>query len=151
VLADPSSEQRSLLKSPLLYSSAIVLVTLLAVGFIMYSRWNDTRLRAQADAQLHAEKQRERDRVAVEQLGGKEFSILDFYASPRAIRRGESAKLCYGVSDAQIVKLEPQPHAVWPSADNCVDVSPSKTTTYRLTIVDASGNSKSQTLDLIVR
>ncbi len=33
-------------------------------------------------AQERAEKQHEQDRMAVEQLGGKEFAILSFYASP---------------------------------------------------------------------
>ena len=88
---------------------------------------------------------------AVEQLGGKELAILSFYASPGFIHRGGSAQLCYGVSNAKTVKLEPQPHPVWPSEAKCVDVSPTKTTTYTLTIGDAAGKTASQTLEIKVR
>jgi hypothetical protein len=151
MLAEPTPEPKSLWKNPLIYSSALVLVAALAVGVIMFSRWQDARVREHEAAQEQEQKQREADRSAVEQLGGKEFSILDFYASPKAIHRGESAKLCYGVSNAKSVKLEPQTHEVWPSAANCVDVSPVKTTTYTLTIYDAAGNAKSDSVELAVR
>jgi len=63
-------------------------------------------------------------------LGGNRFEILHFYASPGVIRRGQTAQLCYGVSGAKTVRLEPQPNAVWPSFSRCVDVSPSKDTSY---------------------
>ncbi|MGC1619055.1 MAG: hypothetical protein WA765_11270, partial [Candidatus Acidiferrum sp.] len=84
-------------------------------------------------------------------MGGKEFTILDFYASPKVIRRGESAQLCYGVSNAKSVKLEPQTQAVWPSLAHCVDVSPRKTTTYTLTIEDGAAHTRSESIDLNVR
>jgi hypothetical protein len=151
MVSDPVAKPKSLLRNPLLYSSAALLVALFGVVFVMVSRWQDSRNRERQAAQERAEKQRELDRLAVEQLGGKEFSILDFYASPKLIRRGESAQLCYGVSNAKSVKLEPQPHPVWPSVAHCVDVSPTKTTTYTLTIEDAAGNSKSQTIAVTVR
>jgi hypothetical protein len=151
MLAEPTPEPKSPFKNPLIYSSAVLFIVALAVAVIMYARWQDERTRERQAAEEHAEKQREADRAAVDQLGGKDFEILDFYATPKAIRRGESAKLCYGVSNAKTVTLEPQPHAVWPSAANCVDVSPQKTTTYTLTIINAAGNSKSDTLDLAVR
>jgi hypothetical protein len=151
MLGETSREPKSAFKNPLIYSSAAVLIAAVAVGLIMFSRWRDERSRERHAAEEHAEKQREQDRAAVEELGGKEFSILDFYASPKAIRRGAAAKLCYGVSNAKSVKLVPQTQEVWPSAANCVEVSPEKTTTYTLTIVDAAGNSKSESLDLEVR
>jgi hypothetical protein len=74
-----------------------------------------------------------------------------FYANPGAIRRGESAQLCYGVANAKAVKLEPQSNPVWPSLSRCVEVAPAKTTIYTLTIEDAAGNTKSQTLEVKVR
>jgi hypothetical protein len=151
MLSEPTPEHKSPLKNPLLYSSIILVAVVIAVGLVMYSRWNDARIRDAAAAKERAEKQHEEDRLAVEQLGGKDFAILNFYASPKAIRRGETAKLCYGVSNAKNVTLEPQPQAVWPSPANCVTVSPTKTTTYTLTILDAAGHSLSQTLDLAVR
>src|SRR5258705_8896685 len=96
-------------------------------------------------------KQPENDRLTLEQLGGKELAIQSFYASPGAIHRGESVQLCYGVANAKSVKLEPQTNAVWPSYAYCVNVSPAKSTTYTLTISDASGNTKTESLKVVVK
>ncbi|MGA2097739.1 MAG: hypothetical protein ABSH39_15670 [Candidatus Acidiferrum sp.] len=148
---DLAPEAKSPFKNPLLYSSAVLVIVLLAIGYLMFSRWQDNRNIERQHAQELAEKQHEQDRVAVEQLGGKELAILSFYASPGVISRGQSAQLCYGVSNAKTVKLEPQPHPVWPSEAKCVDVSPAKTTTYTLTIEDAAGKTASATLDIKVR
>jgi hypothetical protein len=147
MLSNPApqpSDSKSYFKNPLLYSSAVLFIVLLCVVLVMFSRWQDNRSIERQAAQQREEKQREQDRLAVEQ-------ILDFYASPRVIRRGESAQLCYGVSNAKTVKLEPQTQPVWPSMAHCVDVSPTKTTTYMLTIGNAAGNTKSQTVDVEVR
>lgn len=148
--SDPVPEEKSLPRNPLLYSSALLVAALLGVVYVMLSRWLDARNSERQAAQQRAEKQREEDRLAVEQMGGKEFTILDFYASPQVIRRGESAQLCYGVSRAKSVKLEPETQAVWPSLARCVDVSPRKTTTYTLTIDNGSGRMKSATAEVEV-
>jgi hypothetical protein len=149
--SEPVSEPKSFLKNPLLYSSAVLVVALLTVVFVMFSRWQDRRNIERQAAQDRAEKQHEQDRMAVEQLGGKEFAILSFYASPTVIRRGESAQLCYGVANTKIVKLEPQPQPVWPSVAHCVDVSPNKSMTYTLTIEDGAGHAQSQDVEVKVR
>lgn len=147
----PVSEPKSLLKNPLLYSSALLVVALLGVVFVMFSRWQDSRNMERQAAQARAQKQHEQDRAAVEQLGGREFAILSFYASPAVIRRGESAHLCYGVANAKTVRLEPQPQPVWPSTAHCVDVSPIKSTTYTLTIESDTGTVRSQDVAIKVR
>lgn len=151
MLSAPVPEKKPLLKTPLFFSSAILVAVFLGVVYVMVSRWQDSRNFERQAARERAEKQHEQDRVAVEQLGGKEFAILGFYASPASIRRGDSAQLCYGVSNAKAVKLEPQSQPVWPSASRCVDVSPIKTTTYTLTVEDAGGKVLSQTVDIAVR
>jgi hypothetical protein len=151
MVSEPVSEQKSFLKNPLLYSSGVLVVALLAVVFVMFSRWQDSRNLERQAAQERAQKQHEQDRMAVEQLGGKEFAILSFYASPTVIQRGESAQLCYGVANAKTVKLEPQTQPVWPSVAHCVDVSPSKSTTYTLTMEDGGGHSQSQDVEVKVR
>src|SRR5207244_7231381 len=76
------------------------------------------------------DRKRAQDQRTVEMLGGNRFEILHFYASPGVIRRGQTAQLCYGVSGAKTVRLEPQPNAVWPSFSRCVDVCPSYDTSY---------------------
>lgn len=148
---EPVSQRKSLLKNPLVYSSAVLAVALLTVVYVMVSRWQDARNRERQAVQEHAEKQRQQDRLAVEQLGGKDFAILSFYASPPSIRRGESAQLCYGVANAKKVKLEPPTQPVWPSTAHCVDVSPDKSTTYTLTIEDTAGRTQSQDVEVKVR
>src|ERR1700682_6410637 len=136
--ASPPSKRA--LKNPLLYSSLVLAIALLVVGWIMYSRWEDNRQIDRRARQERAQKQSESDRAALEQFGGKDLAIQSFYASPGAIRRGESIQLCYGVANAKTVKLEPQASPVWPSYSRCVDVTPAKSTTYTLTIADAAGN-----------
>ena len=142
---------RTLFKNPLLYSSLLVGTALLVVLWIFYSRWQENRSIERRTREEASRKQLENDRIALEQLGGKELAIQSFYASPGAIHTGESVQICYGVANAKAVKLEPQPNAVWPSYARCVNVSPAKTTTYTLTISDASGNTKSESLQVSVR
>ncbi len=153
MLTDTQEQHRgkTLFKNPLLYSSLLVVTALLVVLWILYSRWQENRSIERRTREETARKQLESDRIALEQLGGKELAIQSFYASPGAIHKGESVQLCYGVANAKAVKLEPQPNAVWPSYARCVNVSPAKTTEYTLTISDASGNTKSQSLQVNVR
>lgn len=148
--AEPTPEPKSRLKSPLLYSSAVLGAALLGILFIMFSRWHEASVYEEHAKKERASQQRESDAAAVKQLGGKDFAILNFYANPRAITRGDSVELCYGVSNAKTVKLEPQTSAVWPSAARCVAVTPTKTTTYTLTIEDGAGHSKTQSLNVTV-
>ena len=153
MLADTHGKPRAktLLKNPLLYSSIVVGTALLVVLWISYSRWQENRLIERRTRQEISRKQLENDRLTLEQLGGKELAIQSFYASPGAIHRGESVQLCYGVANAKNVKLEPQPNAVWPSYAYCLNVSPAKSTTYTLTVSDASGNTKTESLKVVVK
>src|SRR5258708_15693804 len=151
MLAQPEPQKKSALKNPFLYSWAALGIGALVVGGLLFSRWQENR-----DIEKHAkdertQKQQEQDRLALEQLGGKELAIQNFYASPGEIRRGETVQLCYGVANATTVKLEPQPNPVWPSYSRCVDVTPTKPTTYTLTVADAAGNTRTQTLEVNVR
>lgn len=150
MLSDPNSDSKTVRKNPLLYSSIVIGIALLYVGWIFFSRWQENRAIDQKTKDEAAQKQRENDRAAVEQLGGNEFAIQMFYASPDVISRGESTRLCYGVANAKTVKLEPQSNPVWPSHSRCVEVAPTKTTIYTLTIMDAAGNTKSQTVEVKV-
>ena len=151
MLSTPEQQPKSVLKNPLLYSSLALGIAALVVGWIFFSRWQENRQIERNATQQKAEKQRENDQVALEQLGGKELAIQTFYAIPATIHRGQKTQLCYGVANAKTVKLEPQSNPVWPSYSRCVDVSPTKDTTYTLTIEDANGNSKTQTVEVKVR
>jgi hypothetical protein len=149
--SEPDPPRKSLFKNPIFYSRSVIVIAALMVLWIFLSRWWQNRSFEYRARQAATEKQREDDRAALEQMGGKELAIQTFYAVPGEIRRGQSVQLCYGVANAKTVKLEPQSNPVWPSYARCVDVSPTKTTTYTLTIADASGNTKSQPLTVNVR
>jgi hypothetical protein len=145
----PSS--KPVFKNPKVYSSLGLGIVVLVVGWIMVSRWLENRGIEKGAQEERTLKQQEQDRLTVEQLGGKELAIQNFYASPGEIRRGETVQICYGVANAKTVTLEPQSNPVWPSYSRCVDVKPTKTTTYTLTIADTTGNTKNQTLEVKVR
>jgi hypothetical protein len=151
MLAQPDPPNESVFKNPLLYSWAALGIVALVVVSILLSRWMENRNFEQRAQRAKIEQQREQDSVALEQMGGKELAIQNFYATPGTVRRGESVQLCYGVANAKTVKLEPQSSPVWPSYSRCVDVNPTKSTTYTLTIADAAGNTKTQTLEVKVR
>jgi len=151
MLAQPDRQKKSALKNPFLYSWAALAIATLVVGWILFSRWQENRDIEKRAKEERTQKQQEQDRITIEQLGGKELAIQNFYASPGAIRRGETVQLCYGVANAKTVKLEPQASPVWPSYSRCVDVTPSKSTTYTLTIADAAGNTRTQSLEVKVR
>jgi len=151
MLAEPAPETKSPLKNPLLYSGAAFLAVLLYLGWIFFSRWQENRGIERRAAEHQADVQREQDRNTVEQMGGKELAIQNFYGNPGVVHRGESAQLCYGVANAKVVTLVPQDNPVWPSYSRCVDVKPAKTTTYTLTAQDAAGHSVTQTLEIKVK
>jgi hypothetical protein len=152
MLVQPDSPpSKSFFKNPLVYSSIALIIVVFVVGWILTSRWLENRgieRRAKDERTL---KQQEQDRITVEQLGGRDLAIQNFYATPGVVRHGETVQICYGVANAKTVTLEPQSNPVWPSYARCVDVKPTKTTTYTLTIADASGNTKTQTLEVKVR
>jgi hypothetical protein len=151
MLAQPDPQKKSILKNPSLYSRAVLALVALAVLWILTTRWLENRNLEKRAIQERTQKQQEQDRITLEQMGGKELAIQNFYASPGSIRRGETVQLCYGVANAKTVKLEPQSNPVWPSYSRCVDVTPTKSTTYMLTIADAAGNTRTQTLEVKVR
>ena len=151
MLAQPDPQKKSTLKNPFLYSRAVLALVALAVLWILTTRWLENRNLEKRATQERTQKQQEQDRIALEQMGGKELAIQNFYASPGTIRRGETSQICYGVANAKTVKLEPQSNPVWPSYSRCVDVTPTKSTTYTLTIADAAGNTRTQTLEVKVR
>jgi hypothetical protein len=150
MLTDTPPEKKSILKNPFLYSSIALGIAALFVAWIFFSRWQENHQIEQRAQEQRSQKQQESDRQIVDQLGGNELAIQMFYASPAVIRRGQSLQLCYGVANAKTITLQPQDNPVWPSHNRCIDVSPKKTTTYTLTITDAAGNTKSQTVEVKV-
>jgi len=111
-----------------------------------YQRWRDAR----AGAKAVAAKEAQDDRRAVDALGGDRLKILDFYASPPTVRRGQPATICYGVNAAQTVRIDPPVEQLHPAASHCLQVTPQRNTEYKLTVADSSGHTLSQSLTIEV-
>lgn len=150
MIGDNAAPEKSIFRNPFLYSSVAILMLALYVGWILYSRHQANRAYDERVREAQVKRQQEADRAAIEQLGGSELAIQMLYATPR-IRRGDTAQICYGVSNAKSVTLEPQNNPVWPSHNLCIDVKPTKTTAYTLTAAGADGKSVSQQITVEVR
>lgn len=131
-------------------SIIVFIAVVIYLGYIFWSRSQQSRAFEARQAQQKAQ-QAAADKKAVESLGGSEFKILTFYADPAVIARGDATELCYGVSNATSVTLEPQSSSVWPSLSKCVSASPRKTTAYTLTATDQTGQTKESQLTVEVR
>jgi len=148
VLNDSAPDPRKGFRTYLIVSVVSFLFVGLYVGWVFYSRWEAN----QAIADKAAENQRAKDKQTFELMGGIRFEILDYSANPANIQAGEKSSLCYGVSNAKAVKIEPEAEEpVWPAFSRCVHVSPRKTTTYTLTIEDGAGHTKSESVEIRVR
>ena len=97
------------------------------------------------------EKREESDRRIYEQLGSGNVKIVAFYANPPVLQRGDKGELCYGVANASEVRIEPDVEAITPSLSRCVEMKPSKTTTYTLTARNSAGATVSQQVEVTVR
>jgi len=79
-------------------------------------------------------------------------SILIFTPRPGSIATGGPTRLCYAVSEALQVRLEPGIGAVAPTRTlTCLRVAPARTTTYHLTAYGRDGHQVSQQLVIVVR
>lgn len=115
-------------------------------GWVVYSRRADN-LRIEEEA---ARKRLAADERVLKELG-TDLRILTFYANPPVLARGAKGLLCYGVSNAKTVRIEPPVEGVSPSLSRCVEVEPGRTTEYKLYAGDDSGNTVEQTISVQVR
>ena len=115
-----------------------VTVACIYLGWVFYSRWSENR----AFIRSLEERKAAQDRAVVEKYGGGRRTILGFYATPPTIRPGETAQLCYSVSNAESVRIEPPVKNVWPSLSRCVEVTPGSDTVYKLIAEDSKGNTE---------
>ena len=148
MLSDSAPETRRRFRIYVIVSVVAFLFVGLYVGWIFYSR----RKANQAIVNKAAEKRRTEDQETFEAMGGNRFEILDYSASPATIQAGEKSSLCYSVSNAKKVSIDPQTEEpVWPAFSRCVHVAPRKTTKYTLTIDDGAGHTKTAEVEVTVR
>jgi len=132
----------SILRKLLPYSSAGLVIALLYVAWTFLSRWHDTR-----GLEGAAEREKARaDAKIVEMYGSGNLKILHFYVTPGVIPHGRKGLLCYGVSNANTVRIDPGIEPVKPSISRCLEISPAADTRYKLTAEDESGHSATTTV-----
>jgi hypothetical protein len=136
----------SLLRRMLPFFTVVLLVAVAYDGWVFYSRWSDTR---------KAERTRQEKEAAAAQktlnlLGGGGLKILSFYATPGIIHPGEHASLCYGVTGAHSVRMEPRIEELHPVLSHCIQVSPAKDTEYKLIAEDAAGHTTTSAVTIRV-
>lgn len=115
-------------------------------GWIFYSR---RQRAAEAERQVQQKLADENQRVV--SRFGDELKILSFGAAKGDVSAGERVVVCYGVSNATQVRIDPGVEPIKPALSHCLNVFPKKTTTYTLKAEDARGNSKSASLTIRVR
>jgi hypothetical protein len=135
-LSHPEQERYPVIRKMLPFTSAALIIAVLYVGWVFFSRWQEVRA-----ARENAQKQQvEEARRTVAAYGDGRVKIMNFTISPGLVEPGEKAQICYGVSNAKSVTIEPKPdEKVWPSIARCVEASPQHTTTYTLTATDGAG------------
>ena len=133
----------ALLRRLLPYLAAAVVAAVLYDGWVFYSRWSEAH---QAEQQRQ-EKEASDARKTIEMLGGSQLKILSFYASPGVVKRGDHASLCFGVSNAKSVRIEPQVESdLHPALSHCMQISPTANIEYKLTAEDAAGHQATQSV-----
>lgn len=136
----------NLLKRIMPYIALLIVAGLIYDGAIFYSRWSDKQKAEQSQKDAELTKDRK-----VAALVGDGVKILSFYAAPGTIARGARTNLCYGVSGAKNVKLDPPTGEVWPALTRCVPASPKKDTDYTLTADDGAGHKATETITVNVK
>jgi len=116
-------------------------------GWVFHSR---RQTAAEAEHQVQ-QRQADEERRVVAEFGGDQLKILSFGATMGEVSIGGRVVLCYGVSNAAQVKIEPGVEPIKPAISHCLEVFPKKTTTYTLKAEDDKGNSKSASLTIRVR
>jgi hypothetical protein len=136
----------ALLRRALPYLTGALVIAVAYDGSIFYSRWRDARDAEKAQVMNEARAAR---RVS-DALGGDRLKILDFYASPPTVRRGQPANICYGVNAADSVRLDPPVEQLHPAFSHCFQVAPRRATEYKLTVADRAGHTLTQSLAIQV-
>ena len=130
------------------YTTFAIILALLYLGWVFYSRWHENRLAQQRAA----EKEQAEARRIYDLYGAGRVKILQLYANPAIVSRGGTGQLCYGVSNAKTMTIDPKPAGdFWPSISRCVDIAPTKDTTYTLTVQDAAGHTEAANVTVQVR
>ena len=135
------------LRPVLPWLTAVLVIAVLWTAWIILNRRDEARQAEQEAANRKANL----DREVIDRLGGDKLSILTFYASPPVIHRGTHVSLCYSVSNAASVVIDPGLGSWKPSLSRCLDVAPQHTTSYTLTAKGAKGDTLTADTKIVVQ
>jgi hypothetical protein len=136
-----TGERRSL--APIVITA--IAISGLFLGWVLFFNRTAT---TQTETAGTATTQRNAETLAY--YGNGQLKVLNFYASPAEVRRGSRALVCYGVSNATAVRIEPAAGETWPSTGRCMEVTATKDTEYKMTAQDAAGHEETRTVSLHV-
>jgi len=143
-----SDEPESVIRKLLPFTTIGVILAVLYVGYVFYSRWSEGR---EAQEKAHQQEIAEAQKT-VDAYGGGHVKVLNFTVGPSVVHRGEKVTICYGVSNAKTVTIDPKPQGeTWPSLSRCVEASPTADTTYTITAQDEKGQTDTQSLSIKVQ
>ena len=137
----PAAERRG----PAPFVFVVIAVSVLFLGWVLF-----TRAPAVTQTSGPAVEAAQKTAATLAYYGNGQLKILSFYASPVEARRGSRALVCYGVSNASVVRIEPALGETWPSTSRCMEVTATKDTEYKLTAQDSAGHEESRTVSLKV-
>ena len=141
-------EPDSVIRKLLPFTTVGVVLAALYVGYIFFSRWSENR-DAQEKARQHEISEAQK---TVDAYGGGRVKVLNYTIGPSVVHRGEKVTICYGVSNAKTVTIDPKPEGdTWPSLSRCVGATPTKDTTYTITATDEKGQTDTQSLSIKVQ
>jgi hypothetical protein len=129
----------------------VVLILAGYIFFVFWTRHQDDALIQRERAEKAAAEQRDVDQKSIDALGGTDFKILAFYAGPPVIKSGDTVDMCYGVSNANSVAINPPVGNIWVSTNHCLQIHPTKTTKYVFTTEDGKGNKLTADLTITVK
>jgi hypothetical protein len=152
MLQEPEQKAPRTLRNMWMGFGVVAAIIVGYTAFTFWSRWQENQDIAAKEKAAQAAKVRDDAAKSFEVLGGADFKIVSFYAMPGTVHRGDSVDMCYGVSNAKSVKLDPPEVAsMFPSLNRCVKVAPKKTTIYTFTADDGKGNTKTAQLTIEVQ
>ncbi len=143
----PAPDQSdSVLRRILPYTTVLLIAVAIYVGYTFYSRRSAAR---EAESRAADAKLKD-DKYVAGLLGNNDLKLLTF-TGPGVAKRGETINLCYGVSNAVSVVVEPHIEDTKPSYLHCMQTVLKKETTYTLTAKDAAGHTTGGSLTVHVQ
>ena len=147
-MADVEHEPHSFIRKLLPFTTVGVVLAMLYVGYVFYSRWSENR---NAQDKIHQQEVADAQKT-IDAYGSGHVKVLNYTIGPSIVHRGEKVTICYGVSNAKTVTIDPKPEGeTWPSVSRCVEAAPKNDTTYTITAADDKGQTDTKSLAIKVQ